>query len=50
MEFSQSNKAGINITEWERDFNLANQNPSDNSDFDEGSGVDYNNSVNNKII
>ena len=35
------------MRQWEQDFRLANPNPSDNSDFDDDSGVEY---VNRRVI
>jgi predicted GTPase len=40
----------MNIHDWEKDFDLANPNPSDNSDFDEDNGIDYEKVTTSKIV
>jgi predicted GTPase len=47
LEYTKANGIELDIISWERDFDLVNRNPSDNSDFDEDSGVSM---VGSKIV
>lgn len=40
-EYSKVKGLEIDLRAWERDFDLVNRHPSDNSDFDEESGVEF---------
>lgn len=47
IEYTKANDIEFDLEVWDKEFDQANPNPAENSDFDEDSGVDY---VNRKIV